>query len=159
MITHIRDPLFIWWFFGSFFAILVGFILAAYLMERHAARKARTKCDVPPTTTPYSRVTRYPPMPPPKPRPAYRACRGDFLLVRGITSNGTDEHTAIVTRAFAGNLVNVTLFPDGAMPLPLTAVTLFQNAQEAQEYLALAYPSTPLMAYPIPKRTDHTSLK
>lgn len=85
-----------------------------------------------------------PPTPtrPAPPMPSYRLKddryaprKGDMVMVTGLSSNGIDTHSAIVTRAYTGRLINIVLLPDAAMPLPMTNVELFETKAAADYYL------------------------
>jgi hypothetical protein len=43
---------------------------------------------------------------------------GRIVHHRGISSNGTNVHSAIITRVWSKTCVNVLVFPDGGDPSP-----------------------------------------
>lgn len=100
------------------------------------------------------------PLPPTvqRPKAQSKSRRGEIVTVSGIRSNGIETHPAIITRCFGNGLVNVTLLPDGAMPLPLLNVELFDDAAQASLYLRAIEPAKPTVCWPQPKN-DAGSLK
>jgi len=63
---------------------------------------------------------------------------GRTVIVKGVLSNGTDEHPAIVTRVWGTNdtadspvMVNLTVFPDCAPPVTKGSVMLFDTREQA----------------------------
>lgn len=65
--------------------------------------------------------------------------RGLPVIVKGITSNGSDEHPAIVTRPWSDRdtdfgpvLVNVTVFPDLSHLKVLGSIPLYSTREEAE---------------------------
>ena len=60
---------------------------------------------------------------------------GRILIVKGIESNGSDEHPAIVNCAHSDAMVNVTVFPDCGTPTCRTSVPLVADRVAAQAYL------------------------
>lgn len=65
--------------------------------------------------------------------------KGRTVIVLGIYSNGSDEHPAVITRAWSRNdtrtdpaAVNLTVFPDCAQPTHRASVMLYDNAVQAR---------------------------
>lgn len=55
-----------------------------------------------------------------------------------FNTNGTDVAPAIITRVWGehpdgGFTVNLTVFPDAALPKPATSMVLYQNEEQARE--------------------------
>lgn len=59
---------------------------------------------------------------------------GRIVHVLGIPaeSNGSTVAPAVVTRVWSNDLLNVTVFPDAAAPVPATSVRLFDNENDAR---------------------------
>lgn len=59
---------------------------------------------------------------------------GRFVHVIGpdAESNGAYVASAVITHVWSDDLVNVTIFPDGAMPLSRTSVKLYASEDEAR---------------------------
>jgi hypothetical protein len=60
---------------------------------------------------------------------------GRTVIVKGFVSNGSDEHPAIVNRAWSESRINVTLFPDCHAPVSLTSVLFVNDREAADKYL------------------------
>ncbi len=63
---------------------------------------------------------------------------GRVVVVRGVSSNGSNEHPALVNRAWADHdtidgpvLANLTVFPDMGAPKCLGSVTVYDALAEA----------------------------
>jgi len=70
-----------------------------------------------------------------------KATLGRSVIVHNLLSNGAVDHPAVITRAFSERLteegpvlVNLTVFPDCASPLPRGSVQLFHTADAARRY-------------------------
>lgn len=66
---------------------------------------------------------------------------GLTVIVLGIESNGALEHPAVITRDWSGRdtqdtpaCVNLTIFPDCAMPQLRGSVTLFETRLQAMAF-------------------------
>ncbi len=67
---------------------------------------------------------------------------GRIVILKGLPGNGTDEHPAVITRVWSegagvggSDLVNLTVLPDGGVPVSATSVYLFQSRSEATDQL------------------------
>lgn len=49
-------------------------------------------------------------------------------------SNGAAVAPAIITRVWSEDLVNATIFPDGAVPLPRTSIRLHVDEEAARQF-------------------------
>jgi hypothetical protein len=94
----------------------------------------------------------------PQRRCAPPAQRGDTVMVKGMRSNGLDTHPAVITRLFTPDQANVTLLPDGALPLPMQSVRLFPSQAEAEAYLQSLNGASDIVAWQR-SNTDTDSLK
>lgn len=63
---------------------------------------------------------------------------GRTVIVKGIQSNGVDEHPAVINRVWDGGdtaegfrCVNVMVFPDGGTPTCRTSVPLCDDREKA----------------------------
>lgn len=69
---------------------------------------------------------------------------GRIIVVKGIKSNGQDEHPAIVNCVHGpandsgGYLSNVTVFPDCQPPQAATSIYVFDNRQAAMDFQAMS---------------------
>ena len=77
-----------------------------------------------------------------------------LVVLKGLESNGSDEHPAVITRAWSAldtaegpATVNVTVFPDCGMPLCKTSVLLFDTRALAEQAL-VANPHNPVCFWP-----------
>lgn len=70
---------------------------------------------------------------------------GRIVVVKGaLTSNGTDEHPAIVNRVWGNGepalgeavCINTTMFPDCGEKMAVTSVYMFETRKTAEEWLA-----------------------
>lgn len=61
---------------------------------------------------------------------------GRTVHVVGYTSNGSNTHPGIVTRAWSETCVNLTLFPDNGGPLCMTSIRFEQTQPLAEAYSA-----------------------
>lgn len=69
---------------------------------------------------------------------------GRQVILHGLQSNGSVEHPAIITRSWGGQrsttqgpiAVNLTVFPDAAMPQVHTSVMLFDDEDKARAHCA-----------------------
>lgn len=52
---------------------------------------------------------------------------GRIVIYRGIDSNGSLEHPAIITRVWSDTCVNLTVFPDNGEVIVKTSVNLDQD--------------------------------
>ena len=66
--------------------------------------------------------------------------KGRIVILLGIHSNGSDEHPAVITRAWAAHdtslgpvAVNLTIFPDMQPPTTRSSVMLFESAALARQ--------------------------
>lgn len=87
-----------------------------------------------------------------------KASIGRIVVLIGHSSNGTDEHPAIITRAWSEHdtrdgpvSVNLTVFPDFVAPderaaRPYSSVMLFDTREEAEA--AKAQQSGPVAYWP-----------
>lgn len=50
-------------------------------------------------------------------------------------SNGADAAPAVITRVWSDRTVNVTLFPDAAVPAVASSVPLFEDEEDARAML------------------------
>lgn len=69
------------------------------------------------------------------------ATQGRTVKVLGVDSNGISEQAAVITRAWSARdtregavMVNLTVFPDSAMPMLLSSVQLFDTREQASAY-------------------------
>jgi hypothetical protein len=60
---------------------------------------------------------------------------GRIVIVKGIESNGSDEHPAIINCAHTDAMLNVTVFPDCGTPTSKTSVPLVHDRVAAAEYV------------------------
>jgi hypothetical protein len=60
---------------------------------------------------------------------------GRIVIVKGIRSNGTDEHPAIVTRVWSESCCNCTVFLDAQPPKPYCSIKLYKSREEADAAL------------------------
>lgn len=70
--------------------------------------------------------------------------KGRTVTFRGIESNGSDEHPAMITRAWSTRdtsegpvAVNLTVFPDMGRPECFSSVLLFHKREDAMAYCAV----------------------
>lgn len=67
---------------------------------------------------------------------------GRTVIVLGLSSNGAEEHPAVITRSWGGTrgtesgpiCVNLTVFPDCAAPLYFPSVMLFHTRDQALQH-------------------------
>ena len=59
---------------------------------------------------------------------------GRIVILKGINSNNSDEHPAVLTRVFSPDYVNMMVLPDGGKPFPQTSVKLFENREQAEQF-------------------------
>lgn len=59
---------------------------------------------------------------------------GRIVHVVGVqaTSNGTDVAPAVITRVWSDEMVNCTVFPDCAAPVPATSVRIVEDETAAR---------------------------
>ena len=83
--------------------------------------------------------------PPPAPRPSI----GRFVHVIGpdAESNGAKVAPAVITRVWSEDMVNVTIFPDGAAPVPRTSVKLYADENAARGITLADYRFPPNPAF------------
>mgnify|MGYP007007269948 CR=1 FL=1 len=62
---------------------------------------------------------------------------GRIVIVKGFSSNNSDEQPAVVTRVFAPDYVNLMVMPDAGSPVARTSVRLFENKEQAEQFQAL----------------------
>lgn len=67
---------------------------------------------------------------------------GLTVIVTGYSSNGAEEHPAVITRSWSTRdtregaaAVNLTIFPDQCMPVLRSSVMLFETRDEARAWL------------------------
>ncbi|WP_439640550.1 hypothetical protein [Nevskia sp.] len=67
-----------------------------------------------------------------------KAAVGRIVIIKGVPSNGTDEHPALITRVWGTNdpvdspvMVNLTVFPDCLPPVTRGSVMLFNTREQA----------------------------
>lgn len=70
---------------------------------------------------------------------------GRIVIVKGFSSNNSDEQPAVVTRVFAPDYVNLMVLPDAGTPEAKTSVRLFENREQAEQFMAMQ--SLPLAAF------------
>jgi hypothetical protein len=76
--------------------------------------------------------------------------KGRIVMIKGIQSNGSDEHPAIVNHVGGsddGLWVNVTVFPDCGAITSRTSVA-FKEDREAVEAYLLKYPGSVVCFWP-----------
>ncbi len=68
---------------------------------------------------------------------------GRIVIVKGLVSNNSDEHPAIVNAVFGNEevgpevwKVNVTVFPDCGPPCCETSINVFDTREDATKYLS-----------------------
>lgn len=85
---------------------------------------------------------------PPAPR-APRPSIGRFVHVIGpdAESNGAKVAPAVITRVWSEDMVNVTIFPDGAAPVPRTSVKLYADENAARGITLADYRFPPNQAF------------
>lgn len=64
-----------------------------------------------------------------------RPTPGRIVTLKGFDSNGINEHPAIITRVWRDDLVNLTVFPDAAVPTSFTSVVLMEDRDAAEAHL------------------------
>ncbi len=73
----------------------------------------------------------------PSPLSSYAPTLGRIVHTKGcVTSNGTDEHAALVTRPWSESCVNVKVLPDCREPIDVCSVAFVQTREAALAYLA-----------------------
>lgn len=63
---------------------------------------------------------------------------GRIVIVKGLQSNGSDEHPAVVTRVWNPTYLNVMVLPDAGQPQAVTSIAFFQTRDEAVAALPTA---------------------
>ena len=63
---------------------------------------------------------------------------GRIVIVKGMVSNGNDEHPAIVNCVHSADdekaLCNLTIFPDCRQPIPVTSIHVFETQEQGREW-------------------------
>jgi hypothetical protein len=60
---------------------------------------------------------------------------GRTLIIKGLQSNGSDEHPAIVARVWSDAMANVWALPDAGSPVWRSSVTVVADRVAAEQYL------------------------
>ena len=83
-----------------------------------------------------------------------KAAMASSVIVKGVLSNGSDEHPGIHNRAWTNGDtvdgpvgVNGTVFPDCGASLAKTSLMLYDNRDAAEAFLKTQFPVKPVVCF------------